>query len=77
MIICPICGVQLHTSDTPENAIKNHRAEQHPDQRPVLTFRQGFEYALDIISRNEVDGLTAKMEDKLVEWMKSEYVEPE
>lgn len=77
MILCPICGVQLHTSAPAEEAIANHRKEQHAGEKPALTFRQGFDYALDIISRNEVDGLTAKMEDKLVEWLKAEYQEPQ
>lgn len=49
MIICPDCGVQLHTSDTPKNALKNHRAEQHPAVEPTPTFKDGFMSALGLV----------------------------
>jgi uncharacterized Zn finger protein (UPF0148 family) len=74
MIICPICGVQLHTSDTPENAIKNHRAEQHKDEKPALTFRQGFEYALKLIPFEEDD--PDSREQALIARLEKDYVEP-
>jgi len=28
---CPICGAWIYSSDTPENMIRNHMQEQHPD----------------------------------------------
>jgi len=74
-ILCPECGVQLHTSDTPANAIKNHIAEQHGAARRAKTFREGFEYALSLIPENEES--LSKTEKELIRRLESDYIEPE
>lgn len=76
MIICPICGVQLHTSAPAEEALANHRKEQHAGEKPVLTFRQGFDYALKMIPADQEEG-PDKKEAEIIARLKREYEEPE
>lgn len=75
MILCPECGVQIHTSDVPANAIKNHIAEQHGAARRARTFREGFEYALSLIPVDEEK--PNKVESTIIDRLENSYVEPE
>ena len=70
MIQCPTCGVVIHSSDTPENVLKNHNAEQHPAIKPVPTFKEGFDFAVELV-RDEIEA------PKVADQLKALYKEPD
>ena len=67
---CSICGVVIHSSDTPENVLRNHTMEAHPTVKPVPTYEEG--YAAAVMVCRVIKGA-----EKLADEIAKEYKDPE